>query len=167
MFLPSLIAVLLHLVPAAVVASAAPSAGASSASVALVDAGVAVAPDAAEVPAHPSAAPSVPAALAEPTSVDDALGKVTLVISLYKAGKWSALALLLINLLMFGFKKIASPATKSKWGSVVATGMGGVVASLSLVLAGSSWLEAGLIFAMGPASSVIYDLLKAVKPNKA
>lgn len=174
MFLPILASILLQLAPVTAIASAEPSAAPSAvASVASTgDAGAAL--DAAlivvgkpTVVPSVSAAASVPAALAEPVSVDDALGKAQLVVDLYKAGKWSALAILIINLLMFGFKKLASPEVKRKWGSVVATGLGGVVASLSLVLTGTTWLEAALIFAVGPASSVLYDFLKAVKPSKA
>lgn len=170
MFLPILASILLQLAPVTSAASVAPSAAASVD--AAVDAGVPL--DAALivvgkpviVPSAPVLA-SVPAELAEPVSVDDALSKATIVISLYKAGKWSALALLIINLCMFGFKKFASPAVKSKWGSVVATGLGGVVAALSLVLTGTTWVEAAIVFAVGPASSVLYDLFKAVKPSKA
>lgn len=119
--------------------------------------------------AAPSAAPSVaPSAVpSEPANVDQAVGQVAVLVDLFKAGKWLALALVLVQLAMFGLKKFMSDEAKKAWGFVAVTGLGGVAALLSSVVAGGTWVEALFVFASGPVSALVYDLIRAVKPKKA
>ena len=136
------------------------------------DAGVssdAVVGDAQVVTVTPSVAPSVaPSAVpSEPANVDQAVGQVAVLVDLFKAGKWLALALVLVQLAMFGLKKFMSDEAKKAWGFVAVTGLGGVAALLSAVVAGGTWVEALFVFASGPVSALVYDLIRAVKPKKA
>ena len=155
------LATILLSVDAAVPASTPASVVAAPAVVSSVagDAGVAsdaVVGDAQVVTVVPSAAPSVAPSVvpSEPASVD-------------KAGKWLALALVLVQRAMFGLKKFMSDEAKKAWGFVAVTGLGGVAALLSAVVAGGTWVEALFVFASGPVSALVYDLIRAVKPKKA
>ena len=168
------LATILLSVDAAVPASTPASVVAAPAVVSSVagDAGVAsdaVVGDAQVVTVVPSAAPSVaPSAVpSEPANVDQAVGQVAVLVDLFKAGKWLALALVLVQLAMFGLKKFMSDEAKKAWGFVAVTGLGGVAALLSAVVAGGTWVEALFVFASGPVSALVYDLIRAVKPKKA
>jgi hypothetical protein len=168
------LATVLLSVDAAVPASSPASVVAAPAVVSSVaaDAGVAsdaVVGDAQVVTVTPSAAPSVaPSAVpSEPARVDQAIGQVAVLVDLFKAGKWLALALVLVQLAMFGLKKFMSDEAKKAWGFVAVTGLGGVAALLSAVVAGGTWVEALFVFASGPVSALVYDLIRAVKPKKA
>jgi hypothetical protein len=155
--------------PAAVSSAPAVVSAATDAGVPASDAVVASVSDAQVITVTPSAAPVSAAASvpAEPATVEQAVGQVTVLVDLFKAGKWLAFALVLVQLLMFGIKKFASDEFKKAWGFVVVTGLGGVVALLSAVVAGGTWLEALFVFASGPVSALVYDLIRAVKPKKA
>ena len=124
---------------------------AGDASVVAVDAAPA-APDA--------AAPAAPVVPAAPEDLGEALATITAMVDLARAGQWMLVAILLLQLLIFGVKRWAPEAFMKSYGSATAIGLAGVIALLSSLLGGLPWMEAVFIFISGPVSSVGYDLLK-------
>ena len=95
--------------------------------------------------------------VAPPEDLQAAAQLVSVAIDLAKTGKWLALALVLIQLLVFVIKKMAPKAFMKTWGSVTVAGLSAAAAVVASVIGGASWLEALVVFASGPAMSLLID----------
>ena len=121
-------------------------------------------PAKAEVPAVVSAAPAEaadPAVEGEPKDLEGAVALISVAIDLAKTGKWLALAIILIQLLVFGIKRFAPKTFMKQWGSVTVAGLAAGMALLARVVGGASWVEAAIVFASGPGASLIIDTAHA------
>jgi len=128
------------------------------------DAGPAVAVVDASV-ASPAVDAGVAAPPAEPKQIEDvgdALNAISTVVQLARAGQWMAFAVLLLQLLIFGIRRFTPKEFMSKWGATTVTLLSGVIALLVAVSGGTTWIEAGFVFATGALSTSVYDTLKAL-----
>lgn len=98
----------------------------------------------------------------EPETMEEAVKLVVKAFDLALAGQWLLLAILLIQLGVFGVKKYAPDGYMKVWGSITVGAMAACIAFLSSLLGGLSWQEALVVFLSGPASSLCVDLLHAL-----